>query len=393
MSDLGAGGDTEIHEFWGVQPVMREEDDLDVEGYIDPEIESGTPGENPLKLPPGFTWCNFDVNDPAILNEVYKFLYYNYGESENHSFRFDYSAEMLKWNLTQPGSVPDWIFGVRSKTNAIVGIITAVAVDIRCGTEISKWVAVNYLCVHAKLRSKKLAPVLIKELVRRVRVTKISFKAIFSGESIPSKPIATIPYAHRPINVKKVSSSGFDPIPKDKMPAANKRYAPPQLVHNNCRPMNESDVPAVTEFLNRYNEKYQFTMYFTEERVHHLFLGRDSIVSSYVIYTGEKIRGFFSCFWINWSILAPNSLNLTTLKATYLWYHAAEGIDLKSLVADCINKMASEGSDIINSWYSAGLNDALIANKFDEGTRPLSFYAYNYTAHSVQPEEFNFYFN
>lgn len=32
-------------------------------------------------------------------------------------------------------------------------------------------VEINYLCVHKKLRSKRLAPVLIKEITRRVNLT------------------------------------------------------------------------------------------------------------------------------------------------------------------------------------------------------------------------------
>lgn len=34
-------------------------------------------------------------------------------------------------------------------------------------------VEINFLCVHKKLRSKRLAPVLIKEITRRVNVTNV----------------------------------------------------------------------------------------------------------------------------------------------------------------------------------------------------------------------------
>jgi len=36
-----------------------------------------------------------------------------------------------------------------------------------------KMVEINFLCVHKKLRSKRLAPVLIKEITRRVNVNGI----------------------------------------------------------------------------------------------------------------------------------------------------------------------------------------------------------------------------
>jgi len=34
-------------------------------------------------------------------------------------------------------------------------------------------VEINFLCVHKKLRSKRLAPVLIKEIIRRVSLTHV----------------------------------------------------------------------------------------------------------------------------------------------------------------------------------------------------------------------------
>jgi glycylpeptide N-tetradecanoyltransferase len=47
-------------------------------------------------------------------------------------------------------------------------------------------VEINFLCVHKKLRSKRLAPVLIKEITRRVNLTGI-FQAVYTaGVILPS---------------------------------------------------------------------------------------------------------------------------------------------------------------------------------------------------------------
>jgi hypothetical protein len=43
-------------------------------------------------------------------------------------------------------------------------------------------VEINFLCVHKKLRSKRLAPVLIKEITRRVNLTNVG---------PPSRPLST----------------------------------------------------------------------------------------------------------------------------------------------------------------------------------------------------------
>ena len=57
-------------------------------------------------------------------------------------------------------------------------------------------VEVNFLCVHKKLRSKRLAPVLIKEITRRVNVCGI-FQAAYTAGIVLPKPVACCRYYHR----------------------------------------------------------------------------------------------------------------------------------------------------------------------------------------------------
>jgi glycylpeptide N-tetradecanoyltransferase len=44
---------------------------------------------------------------------------------------------------------------------------------VLCCVQEIKMVEINFLCVHKKLRSKRLAPVLIKEITRRVNLKGI----------------------------------------------------------------------------------------------------------------------------------------------------------------------------------------------------------------------------
>jgi hypothetical protein len=55
-----------------------------------------------------------------------------------------------------------------------------------------KMVEINFLCVHKKLRSKRLAPVLIKEITRRVNVNGI-FQVCEHTPLCHAWPNATIP--------------------------------------------------------------------------------------------------------------------------------------------------------------------------------------------------------
>ena len=50
-------------------------------------------------------------------------------------------------------------------------------------------VEINFLCVHKKLRSKRVAPVLIREITRRVNLRGI-FQAVYTAGVVLPKPIA-----------------------------------------------------------------------------------------------------------------------------------------------------------------------------------------------------------
>lgn len=51
-------------------------------------------------------------------------------------------------------------------------------------------VEINFLCVHKKLRSKRVAPVLIREITRRVNLEGI-FQAVYTAGVVLPKPVST----------------------------------------------------------------------------------------------------------------------------------------------------------------------------------------------------------
>lgn len=139
--------------------------------------------------------------DAASLGELYALLAENYVEDTECSFRFNYSADFLKWcvggehssapdiraprpppaprcrhrrALTPPGYYPEWIVGVRTTAKGkLVAGITGVPATLRAHAAELRLCEINYLCIHKKLRAKRLAPVLIKEVTRRVNLRGI----------------------------------------------------------------------------------------------------------------------------------------------------------------------------------------------------------------------------
>ena len=55
---------------------------------------------------------------------------------------------------------------------------------------------INYLCVHKKLRSKRLAPVLIKEVTRQCHLKGV-FQAIYTAGVVLPTPVATCRQVNR----------------------------------------------------------------------------------------------------------------------------------------------------------------------------------------------------
>ena len=96
----------------------------------------------------------------------------HYVEDTDGKFRFDYSIPFLRWALNPPGQPAEWVIGVRGN-GKLVGFITAIKVNMTvCGKSMDM-AEVNFLCVHKKIRDKRLAPQLIREITRRVNQRNI----------------------------------------------------------------------------------------------------------------------------------------------------------------------------------------------------------------------------
>ena len=84
--------------------------------------------------------------------------------------------------------------GVRAKPKGnLVGFISGVPAHVKVEDKAVKMVEINFLCVHKKLRSKRLAPVLIKEITRRVNLVDI-WQATYTAGVLLPKPIGTCRY-------------------------------------------------------------------------------------------------------------------------------------------------------------------------------------------------------
>eukprot|EP00438_Fugacium_kawagutii_P032341 Skav226358 [mRNA] locus=scaffold2980:381965:387922:- [translate_table: standard] len=165
--------------------------------------------QDPYPLPAQFEWCTCDVNDANELQEIYTLLTENYVEDDDSMFRFDYSTNFLQWALKPPGYLRQWHLGVRVKGGGkLVGFITGIPAHIQVFDKLIDMAEINFLCVHKKLRSKRLAPVLIKEITRRVNCENV-WQAVYTAGVVLPRPVSECRYHHRSLNPKKLIEVGF----------------------------------------------------------------------------------------------------------------------------------------------------------------------------------------
>jgi hypothetical protein len=197
-------------------------------------------------------------------------------------------------------------------------------------------------------------------------------------------------YHQRPLNLRTVDESGFYPIAPEKVESARRRFAVPALVHGNCRLMTEADIDGVVHLLQSTASQFTLDVVFTGETVRHMFLPRDGVLYTYVTPSPRGLRGLFSFYVMTWNAIEGAK---TSLRVAYVFYVAAAGGQTQSLIADLISKAASDAhADLVIALSVTGIHEALIANKFEAGSKALQFYAYNFRVPQMSESQMRFLF-
>jgi len=377
------------HQFWNTQPVVQlNEKPAEIGAITIVEDIEQIPKE-PYPLVPGFQWCVVNTQNEEEKLELYEFLRKHYVVHPQNTFRFAYSPEFLDWALHPPGWRPEWLLGVRvESTNKIVGFISAIPITVRAYEKTMQIVAVDFLSVHQGLRGKNMAPILIKEVTRRVNLTGI-FQAIYTAGKLITQPFTTAQYFHRLINYEKLVAIKFTTprVGTDIKKEARLHQLPKTLVSiPGFRAMKEEDVPQVTVNLNQKLESYKIAQHFTEEEVRHNFLPRKGIVGSYVIEKRNVIEGFFSFYIVPSTVIdCPEYDNYT---AAYIYYYYCKPSIFTDLAKAAMFMAHSEfGADVINCLNILDNTELLNTLKFVPGDGKLNYYLFNYAVETFKPEK------
>lgn len=187
-----------------------------------------------------------------------------------------------------PGWKKEWHVGVRaSQSRKLVAFISAVPVNLQLRENLLLCSEVNFICVHKKLRGKRLAPVLIKEITRRSNQNEI-WQGLYTAGVVLPTPVSTCRYFHRAINWQKLYDVGFSPLPPNSKPQyqIRKYQLPDRTTTPGLREIEEKDVDAVLDLYTKYMSRFDMYPKYDREEFIHWFIPKkepEQVVWTYVV--------------------------------------------------------------------------------------------------------------
>jgi len=249
-------------------------------------------------------------------------------------------------------------------------------------------VEVNFLCVHKKLRSKRLAPVLIKEITRRVNRRGL-FQATYTAGVVLPKPVAKCRYWHRSLNPKKLIEVGFSRLaPRMTLTRTIKLYQLPEQPQTpGLRPMRETDCEQCCAKLNAFLTQFKIAPQISLAEFKHWMLTQTGVIYSYVVEdpVSKELTDMVSFYALPSSILGNDKHK--TLCAAYAYYYYHTATPLAQLMNDALVLAKRLDFDVFNALDILQNETFLKELKFGIGDGNLQYYLYNWRAPFVQPRD------
>lgn len=382
---------SDTHDFWDSQPVPKMGEAINEEGPVE-VVTLDKVQREPYSIATSFEWWTPKISDDGDLQQIYELLRDNYVEDSGSMFRFNYSKDFLKWALAPPGYIHDWHVAVRKKSDKkILAFISGIPMTTKMGNTTKRICEINFLCISKNLRDKRLAPILIKEVTRRVNLCDI-WQAVYTAGKVIPTPFCSASYHHRSLNPEKLIAVNFSRIPRQyekfskPMEIVKKMYSlPAKVATNGLRTMEKKDVPQVAALLNAHVGSYRVAPVFSEEEVQHWIMPRKGVVFTYVVEKEGVVTDFVSFYSLPSTIIGHPKYD--QLNAAYVYYYAAKTVPLKVLMNDMLIKARDEKFDVCNCVNILRNEEMLTDLKYMPGDGSLHYYFYNWKFPSAQPGE------
>lgn len=365
------------HTYWNKQPMNVNKKNT---GIIKNEYKIDT---QLSKLPSGFKWVNIDIDDEIQLDKLYLFLKNNYNNYDSDN-QIEYSKDFIKWSLKVPfeyypltrnSKTSEYCISVCSDNGNICGFISGIPVTLFINGDILEIFQVNFLCVHSKLRNKRLTPVIIEEMFRRWRCINNNICIAMGPVSLPISQIINVKQYHRSLNIKnliekKFWSLDYKNIRKDKL---YKIYdnIPKTSLYNKLQVLNERDIDSAYLCYTKYTKSFKFYNKFSKEVFKYYFLAKG--VHTYIIYNNNIVTDIVSFI----SFKQTNKIVKKTVNIANLYY-VFNNSNIVELMQNILVIAQELGYEVFNASDNGNKNQYLKKLRFECGSGKLGLYIYNY---------------
>ncbi|OIR58249.1 MAG: glycylpeptide N-tetradecanoyltransferase [Amphiamblys sp. WSBS2006] len=357
--------------FWNGQTVMQAHEEIDE--HTNEEIfplDVSKISQTPTKLPDGMEWCVIDPEDEDAVSAVHRFLAENYVEDNEGNFRFRYSYGFIRWVFGQPGAEKEWLVGIKSG-GAIVGFISGFPVRVSVREKEVCMAEVDFLCLDRSMRKKGIAPLLIREMGRRVNA-KGCGQAVYTVGGRITRPFTAARYYHRQISIRKLLSVGFSVLPRG---STVEEY---EKMNRICvdgagvfRRTTKADVKTIKSLLDETKDRWEVRRVFSEEEIEYVFCSDGGVVS----LVSEDKDTFISFYTVSTVAIKEN----TEILCGYIYYYAAKRkADLLGAVRSVLSLCQEMGVDVLNCLD--GMENGVFIGElgFVPGDGMLHYYLFNW---------------
>jgi glycylpeptide N-tetradecanoyltransferase len=269
----------------------------------------------------------------------------------------------------------------------MVGFIAGIPIKINIhGTDMNL-AEIDFLCVKKEFRNKRLAPLLIREVSRRIHMRNQWWAVYTSGTMLP-KPFAQTTYYHRNLNVKKLVDIHFTYLPHNMNLARAKNLykLPTELPFSGFRQMEEKDVEQVYVLLENFEKQFKVHGYYDRDQVRHWFIPRKNVVYSYVREDNDnKITDFISFYNLPSSILQHESYK--KLMAAYSFFNINTTMTVKEIMKCALILAKNAGFDVFNCLNIMKNEEAFQDLLFGKGGGKLKYYLWNFVCPETEPKD------
>jgi glycylpeptide N-tetradecanoyltransferase len=367
------------HKFWKDQPIAvgtsSENKPIEIKKIDDIN-------KLPYSLPDGYNWYTFNLNDDKDLDELYNFLFNYYVNNPEATKKFHYSKKLLKWFLCN-NKYNDLIIGVKYK-NKLLATICGIPMTIRLFDKELEMIEINFLCIHNKLRNKRLSPVLIKEATRRTNLHNI-WQAFYTTNIDLPNCLFYGTYYHRFINVPKLIDTQFIAKPdKISINGLSKIFKTIDNFTLNLRKLEEKDCINCCSKFNTFHSKFKIAPVFTVDEFKSHFIA-DKVIYSYVVEKDGDITDFISFFDLSYQI--KENTKYDNLKVAYGYYYFYFENTLEKLVENSILILKNEQFDLLNYLDQYDTNPIFDKLNFNKGEGKMNFNFFNWICPPVKNNE------